>query len=340
VVTRLRVRTLLVAVLVLLVVALLSVLAGTGDLGWHRVLDEIGAQLTGGRSPLSARESAIVWQLRVPRVVLAGLVGAALASSGAAFQGVFRNPLADPYLLGAAAGAGMAATMVVVLAPSVTGWVIGPLPLAAFAGALGGVGLSWLLGRSSGGTGTATLLLAGVAVASFLTAIQTFVQQLNTDTIKQVYSWMLGGLNTSGWQEVWIALPYVTVSAVVLCLCARLLDVLTLGDAEAASLGIHPARVRLLLLAAASLATAAAVSVSGLIGFVGIVVPHLVRILFGASYRVVIPLSLIVGGAFLIVADYIARTALPGELPLGVVTAFTGAPFFVLVLRSARVKAS
>jgi iron complex transport system permease protein len=340
VVTRLRVRTLLVAVLVLLVVALLSVLAGTGDLGWQRVLDEIGAQLTGGRSPLSARESAIVWQLRVPRVVLAGLVGAALASSGAAFQGVFRNPLADPYLLGAAAGAGMAATMVVVLAPSVTGWVIGPLPLAAFAGALGGVGLSWLLGRSSGGTGTATLLLAGVAVASFLTAIQTFVQQLNTDTIKQVYSWMLGGLNTSGWQEVWIALPYVTVSAVVLCLCARLLDVLTLGDAEAASLGIHPARVRLLLLAAASLATAAAVSVSGLIGFVGIVVPHLVRILFGASYRVVIPLSLIVGGAFLIVADYIARTALPGELPLGVVTAFTGAPFFVLVLRSARGKAS
>jgi iron complex transport system permease protein len=322
------------------VVALLSVLAGTGDLGWQRVLDEIGAQLTGGRSPLSARESAIVWQLRVPRVVLAGLVGAALASSGAAFQGVFRNPLADPYLLGAAAGAGMAATMVVVLAPSVTGWVIGPLPLAAFAGALGGVGLSWLLGRSSGGTGTATLLLAGVAVASFLTAIQTFVQQLNTDTIKQVYSWMLGGLNTSGWQEVWIALPYVTVSAVVLCLCARLLDVLTLGDAEAASLGIHPARVRLLLLAAASLATAAAVSVSGLIGFVGIVVPHLVRILFGASYRVVIPLSLIVGGAFLIVADYIARTALPGELPLGVVTAFTGAPFFVLVLRSARGKAS
>jgi iron complex transport system permease protein len=339
-VTKLRVRTLLLALAVLLAVALLAVLAGTGDLGWQRVLAEIWAQLTGGRSPLSEREAAVVWQLRVPRVVLAGLVGAALASSGAAFQGVFRNPLADPYLLGAAAGAGMAATMVVVLAPSATGWVIGPLPLAAFAGALGGVGLSWLLGKSSGGTGTATLLLAGVAVASFLTAIQTFVQQLNTDTIKQVYSWMLGGLNTSGWQEVWIALPYVALSAVVLCLCARLLDVLTLGDAEAASLGIHPGRVRLLLLAAASLATAAAVSVSGLIGFVGIVVPHLVRILFGASYRVVIPLSLLVGGTFLIAADYIARTALPGELPLGVVTAFTGAPFFVLVLRSAKGKTS
>jgi iron complex transport system permease protein len=171
-------------------------------------------------------------------------------------------------------------------------------------------------------------------VASFLTAVQTFVQQLNTDTIKQVYTWMLGGLNISGWREVWIALPYVALAATVLCLCARLLDVLALGEAEAASLGIRPARVRLLLLAAASLA--AAVAVSGLIGFVGIVVPHVVRMLFGASYRVVVPLSPIGGAAFLIVADHIARTALPGEVPLGVVTAFAGAPFFVLVLRSAK----
>lgn len=269
-------------------------------------------------------------------MLLAGLVGAALASAGAAFQGVFRNPLADPYLLGAAAGAGMAATMVVVLAPALTSWVVGPLPLAAFAGALGGVGLSSLLGRSAGGSGTATLLLAGVAVASFLTAVQTFVQQLNTDTIKQVYTWMLGGLNVSGWQEVWLALPYVVSAALVLCLCARLLDVLTLGDAEASSLGVRPGRVRLLVLLAASLATAAAVSVSGLIGFVGIVVPHLVRLLAGSSYRVIMPLSLIGGAAFLIVADQIARTAMPGELPLGVVTAFAGAPFFVLVLRTSK----
>jgi iron complex transport system permease protein len=337
--SRLKVHTVLLGLLVLLVVMTASVLVGAGGLGWQRVLGEIVAQVTGGRSPLTAREAAIVWELRVPRVILAGLVGAALASSGAAFQGVFRNPLADPYLLGAAAGAGMAATMVVVLLPATTGWVIGPLPLAAFAGALGGVGLSWLLGKSAGGTGTATLLLAGVAVAAFLTAIQTFVQQLNTDTIKQVYTWMLGGLNISGWREVWIALPYVGAAAIVLCLCARLLDVLTLGDAEASSLGIRPARVRLLLLAAASLATAAAVAVSGLIGFVGIVVPHVVRMLFGASYRVVIPLSLLGGAAFLVVADHIARTALPGELPLGVVTAFAGAPFFVLVLRSAKGRA-
>jgi iron complex transport system permease protein len=208
--------------------------------------------------------------------------------------------------------------------------------VAAFAGALGGVGLSWLTGRADGRTGTATLLLAGVAVASFLTAVQTFVQQLETQTIRQVYTWMLGGLNLAGWHEVLLALPYVVAAAVVLCLSARLLDVLTLGDAEAASLGLHPPRVRLVLLGAASLATAAAVSVSGLIGFVGIVVPHLVRLLAGASYRVVIPLSLIGGAGFVILADQIARTVLPGELPLGVVTAFTGAPFFIGVLRSDR----
>ncbi|PXY20648.1 FecCD family ABC transporter permease [Prauserella muralis] len=334
--TRLRPRTVVLAALVLLAVAVFGVVSGAGELGWQRVLGEIVAQLTGGTSPLSEREAAIVWELRAPRVVLAALVGAALAGAGAAFQGVFRNPLADPYLLGAAAGAGMAATVVLVFAPAVTGWLVGPLPLAAFAGALGGVGLSWVLGRSAGGSGTASLLLAGVAVTAFLTAIQTFVQQLNTDTIKQVYTWTLGGLNVSGWDDVGVALPYIVLAAIVLCACGRLLDVLALGDAEAASLGIRPGRVRLLLLAAASLATAAAVAVSGLIGFVGIVVPHIVRLLAGASYRVIVPLSLLGGATFLIAADYVARTVLPGELPLGVVTAFAGAPFFAIVLRTSR----
>jgi iron complex transport system permease protein len=338
--TRLRPGTVLLALVGLLAVGVFAVVVGAGDLGWQRVLAEIVAQVTGTMSPLSEREAAIVWELRVPRVLLAGIVGAALASAGATFQGVFRNPLADPYLLGAAAGAGMAATLVMVLAPAVTTWPVGPVPLAAFAGALGGVGLSWMLGRSASGTGTATLLLAGVAVTAFLTAVQTFVQQLDTDTLQRVYTWTLGGLNVSGWTDVWLALPYVTVAAVVLCLCARLLDVLTLGDAEAASLGVRPGLLRLVLLGAASLATAAAVAVSGLIGFVGIVVPHVVRLLAGASYRVIVPLSLVGGAAFLILADYVAHTAMPGELPLGVVTAFAGAPFFAVVLHTTKGRAS
>ena len=334
--TRLKPLTLIAGAVVLLSAIMLGVLMGTAELGWQRVLGEFAAQLTGGVSPLSEREAAILWQLRVPRVVLAGLIGAALASAGAAFQGVFRNPLADPYLLGASAGAGMAVTIVVVFVPATAGWVVDPLPLAAFAGALSGVGLSWVLGRSAGSTGTGTLLLAGIAVGAFLAAVQTFVQQLNTQTIRKVYTWMLGGLNVGGWHDVLLSLPYIAVASIVLLLGARLLDVLTLGDAEASSLGLRPGRVRAVLLCAASLTTAAAVAVSGLIGFVGIVVPHLVRLLAGASYRVIVPLSLLGGGAFLIAADYVARTIMPGQLPLGVVTAFTGAPFFVLVLRRSK----
>ena len=329
--TRLRASHLLLALLALAVVTAGSTLLGAIDLGWHRVLAEAGAQLTGGTSPLSEPEAAILWQLRMPRIVLGGLVGAALAVSGAAFQGVFRNPLADPYLLGAAAGAGLGATIVVALAGAG-----GLVPLAAFLGAVGGVALTALLGRSAD-TGTATLLLAGVAVASFLTATQTFVLQLNTETLRQVYTWMLGGLGGTGWAQVMLVLPYIGAAALVLCACGRLLDVLALGDEEASSLGVNPTRIRLVVLAAASLATASAVAVSGLIGFVGIVVPHVVRMLAGASYRVLVPLSLLGGATLLIVADVVARTAFaPAELPIGVVTAFTGAPFFLVVLRRAR----
>lgn len=330
--TTLRARHLMGAVLALVVTCLVSVLLGAADLGWQRVLAEIGAQLTGGTSPLSEREAAILWQLRVPRVVLGALVGAALAVSGAAFQGVFRNPLADPYLLGAASGAGLAVTIVIAVLPHVPG-----LPqLAAFAGALSGVGLTWIVGRSAG-QDTATLVLAGVAVSSFLTAGQTFTQQLRLESLQQVYMWILGQLSTTGWGDVLLVLPYLAVAAVVLCLCARLLDLLGTGDEEAAALGVRPGRVRVLVLVAASLATAAAVATAGLIGFVGLVVPHLVRLAVGGTFRIIVPLSLLFGGAFLVAADMLARTVMaPAELPIGVITAFTGAPFFAVLLHAQR----
>ncbi|MER7014644.1 iron ABC transporter permease [Saccharopolyspora sp. NPDC000359] len=332
--TKLRPRHLVIGVAVLVASVVLSVLLGAAELGWRRVLAEVVAQLTGGESPLSEREAAILWFLRVPRVVLAALVGAALAVSGAAFQGVFRNPLADPYLLGAAAGAGLAVTVVLTGAPQASLSV--PVQAAAFAGALGGVGLTWLVGRSAGRE-TTTLVLAGVAVGAFLTAGQTFVQQLRVESLQQVYMWILGRLSTTGWREVLIVLPYLVLSAVVLCVCARLLDLLGTGDEEAAALGVHPARVRFLVLVAASLATAAAVSTAGLIGFVGLVVPHLVRLGMGGSFRIIVPMSLLLGGAFLVLADLLARTLLaPAEIPIGVITAFTGAPFFALLLHRRR----
>jgi iron complex transport system permease protein len=288
-------------------------------------------------SGLGDRDAAILWQLRVPRVVLGVLVGAMLAMAGAAYQGVFRNPLADPYLLGVAAGAGLGVTVAIVYLPRGS-WPIDPLPPFAFVGGLVGVGATYLLGRSATRSrSTVTLILAGVAVASFLTAAQTYAQQRNAETIQEVYAFILGTLSTVGWREVAVVSPYVAASAIALVLHRRLLDVMALGDEEADALGIKAARVRIVVVLAATLGTAAAVAVSGLIAFVGIIVPHTVRLLWGTSYRLILPLSIAFGAAFLVGADLIARTILaPAEIPIGVVTAFFGAPFFLFVLRRAR----
>jgi ABC-type Fe3+-siderophore transport system permease subunit len=289
-----------------------------------------GGHLSGG---LDTTGEAVLLQLRLPRVLLAVLVGAGLSVSGAAFQGVFRNPLADPYLLGAAAGAGLGATLVIAYSPVQEIGPFGIVPLAAFAGALVGVGCALALGTAAGGSQSATLLLAGIAVASFLAAGQTLVQQQNTEDLREVYGWLLGQLGRSRWSDVGTVLPYLAVSVVVLLLCGRALDVLAVGDDEASSLGVHPGRVRFLVILAASLATASAVAVSGLIGFVGLVVPHIARRLIGSSYHLVMPASLLIGGAFLVLCDLVARVVLaPAELPIGVVTAFIGAPFFAGLL--------
>jgi iron complex transport system permease protein len=297
-----------------------------------RILRPLGIAVPGA---LEGTAAAVLLELRLPRVLLAALVGAGLAVSGAAYQGVFRNPLADPYLLGAAAGAGLGATVVIAWSPVQSIGPLGIVPVAAFAGALVGVGCAVALGTLAGGSHTPTLLLAGVAVAAFLAAAQTLVQQQNTDDLREIYGWLLGQLGNSQWSDVVLVLPYLGVACLVLLLCGRALDVLAVGDDEASSLGVHPGRLRLLVILAASLATATAVAVSGLIGFVGLVVPHIVRRLVGGSHARVLPMSVLVGGAFLVLADLLARVVLaPAELPIGVVTAFIGAPFFAGLLWS------
>jgi iron complex transport system permease protein len=336
---RLRAGPLLAAVAVLAGAALAAVLVGPVRLDPRAVLVELAGRLPGidTSSGLSEQEAAILWQLRLPRVVLGGLVGAMLALAGAAYQGVFRNPLADPYLLGAAAGAGLGATLAIAYGPDTGSWLVDLLPLAAFAGAVAGVVAAYALGRSGAARTTTSLILSGVAVAAFLTAIQTYVQQRESETLREVYGWILGRLTTAGWREVALIVPYALVSTTAILLHGRLIDVLAVGDDEASSLGVRAARVRLVVVAAATLATAAAVAVSGLIGFVGIIVPHTIRLLAGSSHRLLAPLSLVAGAAFLILADLAARTVMaPAELPIGVVTAIVGAPFFALVLRGAR----
>ncbi|HEY8482634.1 MAG TPA: iron ABC transporter permease [Spirillospora sp.] len=316
---------------------LAGVLVGAASLPAGGVLKALADRLpfVDVDSGLGVVEENVLFELRVPRALMAALVGGMLAMAGAGYQGVFRNPLADPYLLGAAAGAGVGATTVIVLTPGDPGYAV---PLAAFAGAVLGVFLAYVLGTTAGrGTGTATLVLAGVAVASFLASVQTFLQQVKAQELYRIFAWLLGGVGSADWRQLALVAPYALVSTVVLLAHGRLLDVLSVGDEEASALGVRAARVRLTVLAAASLATACAVAVSGLIGFVGIVVPHVVRRLAGGSYRAVLPLSLLGGAAFLGLADLVARTVIePAELPLGVVTAFVGGPFFVVVLRASR----
>jgi iron complex transport system permease protein len=324
----------------LLVAVLASLLTGPADLSPGSVLAQVASRipLLGVRSHLSASDVAVIWQLRMPSIVLGVLVGSMLALAGAAYQGVFHNPLADPYLLGVASGAGLGATVAVIELPRTQSWPVDPLPLAAFAGALVAVAATFALGRSGRGERTASsLVLAGVAVGAFFTAAQTFLQQRNTPVLQEVYSWILGSLSTAGWRDVELILPYVVVSGVVILASRGLLDALSVGDDEARSVGVDAGRVRRVIVAAATLGTAAAVAASGLIGFVGIIVPHAIRLLVGPSYRRVLPLSLLFGAGFLVFANLVAHAVLsPGEIPIGVVTAFCGAPFFLVVLRQSR----
>lgn len=288
-------------------------------------------------SGVTPREWTIIWDIRMPRVVLAALVGSMLSLSGASYQGVFRNPLVDPYLLGVAAGAGLGATLVFTLNRSGSStWIIDPLPLSAFAGGLLAVLVTYVVGTAFGGQKSgSTLVLAGVAVTALATAVQTFVLQRHTDVVRQVYSWILGRLGSATWGDVRLVLPYVVASSIVLFLHRRLLDIMRVGDDEAAALGASVNRVRIVVVIAATLGTSAVVAVSGLIGFVGIIVPHAVRLLAGASYRTIVPLSLLMGASFLIIADIPGRVLQnPSETPIGVVTAFLGAPFFLLLLRT------
>jgi iron complex transport system permease protein len=327
------------AVAFLVAAALVAAFVGAADLNplatAAALLDKIPfVRLPSSLSPL---DRAVLFQIRLPRVVLGALVGGLLALAGAGYQGVFRNPLVDSGMLGASAGAGLGATLAIVYLGGA-----GPaaVPVAAFVGSLAGVAVAYLTGaatstRTAVGDGVATLLLAGIAVGSFLTAVQTFILQRSAQDIQAVYSWLLGSLSAASWQQVTTILPYAAVSSAVILLHGRHLDVLAVGDDEAQTLGLRPGLVRVLVVAAAALAAASAVAVSGLIGFVGIVVPHVARRLAGPSYRSVLPLSMLGGAGFLVLADTLARTVLsPAELPIGVVTALVGAPAFVWVLRS------
>jgi iron complex transport system permease protein len=335
---RLRPAVLGGSLILLFASAVLAAVIGPANISASSVILELldSLPLISVDSGLDERQAIILWQWRIPRVLLGGIVGSSLAMSGAGYQGVFRNPLASPFLLGVAAGAGLGAVIAIVYGLEVGFGPVDSVAAMAFVGSMVAIMASTAVGRSAGRS-TAILLLAGIAVASFLTAMQTFLLQRNTENLRQVYAWIFGHLQTSGWADVFLLAPYAAVCGTVLFLHRRQLDVLRLGEEEAEGLGINIVRLRWTVLICCSLLTAASVAVSGIIAFVGLVVPHMVRLVVGSSYRLVVPLSAIIGAAFLIFADVLARTiASPAELPIGVVTAFVGAPFFALILYTSR----
>jgi iron complex transport system permease protein len=287
----------------------------------------------------------ILFSIRLPRTALVALTGAALGGSGAAYQGLFRNPLADPYLIGVASGAGLGAVLVMAWQWPASLLGLATVPVGAFVGALVTVALVVNLARasraasltSSAPASLTTLLLAGVAVGAFATALMTILMLRSQGELRRAMAWLLGGFSLGGWSPVWAALPYIALGLGVLIALARPLNVLQFGEEQAQQLGMNVERLKLVLIGAASLATAAAVAFSGIIGFVGLVVPHVARLLWGPDYRRLVPLSVVAGAAILLLADVAARVVLaPQEIPVGIITALAGAPFFLWLLRRTR----
>jgi iron complex transport system permease protein len=265
------------------------------------------------------------------------LTGAALGTSGAAYQGLFRNPLADPYLIGVASGAALGAVVAMSIHWPYTFWGLMAIPLAAFVAGLLTVFLVYAVARVGKTVPTTSLILAGVAFASFATALSSFLMLRSTGEVRRALGWLLGGASQAGWAPVLGILPFLVLGVGVLLLAGHALNLLQFGDEQAQQMGLPVNRAKNLILAAASMATAAAVAFSGVIGFIGLIVPHIMRIWWGGDYRRLLPLSLIGGAAALLLADVISRVLLaPQELPLGIVTALAGAPFFLWVLRRAK----
>jgi iron complex transport system permease protein len=279
----------------------------------------------------------ILWDIRLPRTVLIALVGAALAGSGAAYQGLFRNPLADPYLIGVASGAGLGAILAMSIRWPYTMLGLLAVPLAAFLSSLLTVYIVYMMARIGSSVPTTNLILAGVAVSSFAVSLTSFLMLRSTGEVRRAIGWLLGGVSLVGWDTTLALIPYLAIGMATLVFGGYALNLLQFGDDQAIQMGLNVRRAKFVIIVAASLVTAAAVSFAGIIGFVGLVVPHIVRIWWGVDYRRLIPLSILGGASALLFADVLARIVLaPQELPVGIVTALAGAPFFLWVLRRAK----
>ena len=335
-------RPYLISLGMLLFAVVLSVAAGPVFIPPGTVLRILADQLPGVSFPANWPEtfSTILYQIRLPHAALVLLTGAALGGSGAAYQGVFRNPLADPYLIGVATGAGLGAVLAMSLEWPRSLLGLYTIPVAAFIGASVTLLVVYSLARVGNALPTTTLILAGVAVSAFVTSVTSILMLRSNEELRRALGWLLGGSIIGGWAPVLAILPYIVIGLGILIASGHALNVLQFGEEQAQQVGLPAERVKTFVLVSASLTTAAAVAFSGIIGFIGLIVPHVVRMLWGHDYRQLLPLSVIGGATALLLADLVARLLLaPQVLPVGIVTALVGAPFFLWVLRRARSQA-
>lgn len=293
--------------------------------------------LTGDSPQVVTQAAFIIAAIRLPRTALVALTGAALGGSGTAYQGIFRNPLADPFLIGVASGAGLGAVAAMSIRWPYSFWGLMAVPIAAFLGALLTVFIVYTLARVGKTLPTTNLILAGVAISAFASSLTSSLMLQSTGELRRAISWLLGGSSQAGWEPVLAVVPYVLLGLGILVLFGHALNLLQFGDEQAQQMGLNVTRTRTLILLTASLTTAAAVAFSGIIGFIGLIVPHIMRLWQGADYRRLLPLSIIGGASALLLADVLARVIMaPQELPVGIITALAGAPFFLWVLRKAK----
>ena len=335
----LRKHPYLLTLFLLVISFLLSIRVGAVFIPLETIIKVIAAELPGTHitPDWSASLTAIILAVRLPHTVLVMLTGSALASSGAAYQGLFRNPLADPYLIGIASGAGLGAVFAMSLR-----WVATPLglylvPLGAFLGAILTVILVYSLARIDGLVPLTTLILSGVAVGAFASALTSFLMLRGDGQLRRAISFLLGGSPMAGWEPIQAVLPYMVVGMGLLSLSGHMLNVLQFGEDEAKQMGLAVDRAKVFIIVTASLTTAVAVAFSGVIGFIGLIIPHTIRMIWGPDYRRLIPLSILGGASALLFADMLARVLLaPASLPVGIITALAGAPFFLWILRRAK----
>lgn len=338
-----RRRLLVLALMGLLLVAAVVVAVALGAV---YVPITTSARIILSRLPLAGRlidatwsptQETIIIAVRLPRVLLALLVGVGLALAGAIFQSLFRNPMADPGIIGSSQGAALGATIAFYFGIK-AGWgSLSAVQLFAFCGAFLAVFLVYFIARAGGRVSIAYLLLVGFAISSFLASIVSLLLVMSEDRMHNIFFWLMGGLGTGNWDAVLAVFPFVAVGGAMSVFFARDLNLLMLGEERATQLGLEARRFQWVMFGAASLVVGAAVSVSGIIGFVGLMTPHIVRLLTGPDHRYLIPGSLLGGGLFLVLADTLARTLIaPNELPVGIVTAFFGAPFFIYLLKKRR----